>query len=122
MSTYYCKKIRVVYYLYSFQRQFCNVRYIIGSPHFDLIYSVWFPREEILLNPRFIAIGWSLQDVNRIHSMGQLFIIVPVILASWHFGVRGFIGALVLAGFAYVLTPFLLKPDSLVSPVISKMT
>ncbi len=85
----------------------------ILAPHIDLIYSVWFPRTELLANPRFIEIGWSLQDVNRIHAMGQFFIMVPVILASWQFGVRGFIGALVLAGLAYTITPFLLKSDAL---------
>lgn len=86
----------------------------ILAPHFDLIYSIWYPRIELLQNPRFIEIGWSLQDVNRIHALGQFFIMVPVILASWQFGVKGFVGALVLAGIAYVGTPFFAKPDSMI--------
>lgn len=85
----------------------------IIAPHIDLIYSVWYPRNDLLQNPRFLAIDWSIQDVNQIHSMGQLFIVVPVILASWQFKVRGFVGALLLAGFLYIVTPFLLKPDAL---------
>ncbi|MEM7332050.1 MAG: sensor histidine kinase [Chloroflexota bacterium] len=85
----------------------------ILAPHIDLTYSVWYPRTELLANPRFIEIGWSLQDVNRIHAMGQFFIVVPVILASWQFKVRGFLGALALAGLAYTLMPLLLKADSL---------
>lgn len=86
----------------------------IIAPHIDLFYAIWFPRESLLTNPRYIAIGWSLTDVNRIHAMGQFFIIVPVILASWQFGIRGFVLALGLAGTLYIAMPFLLRPDSLI--------
>lgn len=86
----------------------------ILAPHIDLTYGVLIRREDLFQDPSFLAIGWSLQDVNRIHSMGQIFVIVPVILASWQFGMRGFLGGLVLAGIAYVGTPFLLNPDSFI--------
>jgi signal transduction histidine kinase len=82
----------------------------ILSPHLDLIVAAWISPAKLLANARFLQIGWSFQVVNNIFALGQLFIAVPVVLASWHYGRRGFFLSLGFAGFLYTITPFLL-PD-----------
>lgn len=86
----------------------------ILAPNVDLIYSIWVPFEPLASNPYHVAIGWTFQEINGIFSLGQLFMMVPVVLASWQFGTRGFMGALALAGLAYIITPFLLPNDAFI--------
>lgn len=86
----------------------------ILAPNIDMLISIWVPFEDLASNPYHIAIGWTYQEINGIFSLGQLFMLVPVVLASWQFGRRGFMSALALAGLAYVTIPFLLPQDALI--------
>ena len=83
------------------------------APQIDLIFAAWIPFDDLFANPRFLAIGWSIQEVNNIFSLGQLFVTVPVVLASWHYGRRGFWLSLGFAGLLYAVTPFLLPDNAL---------
>lgn len=85
----------------------------IISPHIDLIYASWVPFDDLFLTPRFVEIGWSVHVVNNIFSLTQLFVAVPVVLASWHYGRRGFWLSLGLAGLLYTITPFLMPAEAL---------
>ncbi len=85
----------------------------ILSPHIDLVYASWVPFDDLFLTPRFVEIGWSVHVVNNIFALTQLFVAVPVILASWHYGWRGFWLSLGLAGVLYSVTPFLMPPEAL---------
>lgn len=72
----------------------------------DLYQSVHVPIELWLENPQFTALmGWSEQDANNVHALGALFTIVPVVLASWQYGLVGMLPALMLAGSLYVGAP-----------------
>jgi signal transduction histidine kinase len=51
--------------------------------------------------------------VNSIFALTQLFVAVPVILASWHYGLRGFWLSLGLAGLLYTITPFLMPAEAM---------
>lgn len=85
----------------------------IISPHIDLIYASWVPFDHLFLSPQFVAIGWSVNVVNNIFALTQLFVAVPVVLASWHYGRRGFWLSLGLAGLLYAITPFLMPTDAM---------
>ena len=85
----------------------------IISPHIDLIYASWVPFDNLLLSPRFVKIGWSVHVVNNIFALTQLFVAVPVVLASWHYGMKGFWFSLGLAGLLYTVTPFLMPGEAL---------
>jgi signal transduction histidine kinase len=85
----------------------------IISPHIDLIYAAWVPFDNLLLSPRFVEIGWSVHVVNSIFALTQLFVAVPVVLASWHYGLRGFWLSLGLAGLLYTITPFLMPVEAM---------
>lgn len=86
----------------------------IISPHVDLIYASWVPFDALFLSPRFVEIGWSVNVVNNIFGLTQLFIAVPVVLASWHYGWRGFWLSLGLAGLLYSITPFLMPAEAMI--------
>jgi signal transduction histidine kinase len=85
----------------------------IISPHIDLTYAAWVPFDDLLLSPRFVEIGWSVHVVNNIFALTQLFVAVPVVLASWHYGLRGFWLSLGLAGLLYTITPFLMPAEAM---------
>ena len=85
----------------------------IISPHIDLIYASRVPFDDLFLSPRFVEIGWSVHVVNEIFALTQLFVAVPVVLASWHYGRRGFWLSLGLAGLLYTVTPFLMPAEAL---------
>ena len=86
----------------------------IISPHLDLIYAAWVPFDKLFLSPRFVEIGWSVHVVNNIFALTQLFIAVPVVLASWHYGWRGFWLSLGLAGLLYTIAPFLMPAEAMI--------
>jgi signal transduction histidine kinase len=86
----------------------------IISPHIDLIYASWVPFDDLFLTPRFVEIGWSIHVVNNIFALTQLFIAVPVVLASWHYGWRGFWLSLGLAGLLYTIAPFLMPVEAMI--------
>ena len=85
----------------------------IIAPHIDLIYAAWLPFDNLFTIPQFIELGSTVQEVNNIFALTQLFIAVPVVLASWHFGKRGFWVSTVLAGILYTVTPFLMPNDAM---------
>lgn len=85
----------------------------IISPHIDLIYASRVPFDDLFLSPQFVAIGWSVHVVNSIFALTQLFIAVPVVLTSWHYGRRGFWLSLGLAGLLYTITPFLMPTEAM---------
>lgn len=85
----------------------------IISPHIDLIYAAWVPFDDLLLSSRFVEIGWSVHVVNSIFALTQLFVAVPVVLASWHYGWRGFWLSLGLSGLLYTLSPFLMPAEAM---------
>lgn len=58
------------------------------------------------------ALGWTQEQVNSIHALGGLFMMAPVVLASWQYGWRGFILTLIWSGVWYVLTPLALPRDA----------
>ena len=84
----------------------------IVSPYVDMIQSLWTPLDELLTNPDFMALAWTLDQVNSVHALGLIFVMLPVVLASWHYGRNGMLISLGAAGLLYVIVPFLLPADS----------
>ena len=84
----------------------------IASPYIDMVQSLWQPIDSLLQNERFIALGWTLDQANGIHALGIIFIMLPVVLASWHYGRNGMLASLGFAGLLYVVSPFLLPADA----------
>jgi hypothetical protein len=58
------------------------------------------------------TLGWTQEQVNSIYTLGGLFMMAPVVLASWQYGWRGFILTLIWSGVWYVLTPLALPRDA----------
>lgn len=85
---------------------------IVGH-QFDLIQSSYANFDLLAANERFqLLIGWNKFDVNNVHALGSLFVIVPVVLASWQYGFVGMFGSLGLAGALYVGAPLWLPSDT----------
>ena len=84
----------------------------IVSPYVDMIQSLWTPLDELLTNPNFMALAWTLDQVNSVHALGLIFVMLPVVLASWHYGRNGMLISLGAAGLLYVVIPFYLPADS----------
>ncbi len=83
------------------------------SPYLELIQSTWTSSIPLMSLPLFIErLSWTLEQVNSIHALGLLFVIVPVVLASWQYSFIGMWATLILAGLGYLLTPFLLPADA----------
>ena len=79
----------------------------------DVLYSSYVPYEPLAVNDRFqLLLGWSLQDVNNVHALGFLFTMVPIILATWHYGVWGMLISLGFNATLYVLLPLALPNDT----------
>ena len=87
--------------------------FALCAHHIDLIQSSWVPYGDLATNDQFQArLGWTNQQINNVHSLGSLFTMVPVVLASWRFGIKGMFGSLGLAGLLYVSVPLVLPPDA----------
>lgn len=85
----------------------------IISPFLELIQSAWSPFEPLMSLPLFISrLNWSIEQINSIHALGLLFVMVPVVLASWHYEFRGMWWSQGLAGLCYFMAPFLLPADA----------
>lgn len=61
---------------------------------------------------RWRVLGWSQEQINSVHALGGLFMMAPVVLASWQYGWTGFILTLIWSGVWYVLTPLALPRDA----------
>lgn len=85
----------------------------ISSPFLEVIQSAWVPFTPLMSLPLFIErLNWSMEQINNIHALGLLFVMVPVILGSWQYSFRGMWACLTLAGLWYLITPFLLPDDA----------
>ncbi len=83
------------------------------SPFLELIQSAWSPFTPLMRLPLFVErLNWSVEQINSIHALGLLFVMVPVVLGSWQYSFRGMWVSLGLAGFCYLLTPFFLPADA----------
>lgn len=83
------------------------------SPYLELIQSARSSFEPLLSLPLFTSrLNWTVEQINNIHALGLLFVMVPVVLASWQYGFRGLWLSQGLAGLLYLVTPFLLPPDA----------
>lgn len=86
--------------------------FAILAPHLDMIQSLWVPFEPLGTSTMFQRLGWTQEQVYSIHALGGMFVMVPVVLASWHYGWKGMILTLGGSGLAYILTPIFLPPNS----------
>ncbi len=85
----------------------------ITSPYLELIQSTHVPSEPLMSLPLFLErLDWTVEQINSVHALGLLFVMVPVVLASWQYSFVGMWASLALAGFCYLLTPFLLPADA----------
>lgn len=85
----------------------------IVSPFLELTQSTWSSFERLMSLPLFISrLSWSVEQINNIHALGLLFVMVPVVLASWQYSFRGMWLSLGLAGLFYLITPLFLPPDA----------
>jgi signal transduction histidine kinase len=85
----------------------------IVSPFLELIQSAWASFEPLMSLPLFInRLNWTVEQINDIHALGLLFVMVPVVLASWQYGFWGLWLSQGLAGTFYLITPFLLPADA----------
>lgn len=75
----------------------------------EIIQASWVPFEPLLENPLYVArFNWTAEQSLGIHALGLIFVIVPVVLASWQYGKRGFWLSQTLAGIYYVSMPIFL--------------
>lgn len=85
----------------------------ITSPYLELIQSAWAPFAPLMRSPLFIErLNWSAEQINSIHALGLLFVMVPVVLASWQYGIKGMWASQAWAGLGYLATPYLLPADA----------
>lgn len=85
----------------------------IISPYLELIQSANAPFAPLMTLPLFLErLNWTVEQINSVHALGLLFIIIPVVLASWQYSFAGMWASLALAGLCYLLTPFLLPADA----------
>ena len=83
----------------------------ILSPFIDLLHHTWLP--QLTDSQIFVEqLNWSVEQVNNVPALGVLFIMVPVVLASWQYGMQGFFSSLAFSGFLYVGTPFLMPRNA----------
>lgn len=65
-----------------------------------------------LRNPTALQVlGWTQEQLNSIHALGGLFMMAPVVLASWQYGWRGFSLTLLWSSLWYTITPLFLPSD-----------
>ena len=85
----------------------------IVTPNLELLHATIQPYEELFAYPQFVAIlKFTPDQVNNIHGFGQMFMIIPLILAAWQYRLNGIIWALPLAGFSFVAVAFLMPFDA----------
>jgi signal transduction histidine kinase len=83
------------------------------APQLDLWQSSHVPFEPLLANPRYVtALNWTQEQINSVYALGGLFMMVPVVLASWQYGRFGMWVSLSVSGLLYMLTPLVLPPDA----------
>ncbi|MDJ0756159.1 MAG: sensor histidine kinase [Ardenticatenaceae bacterium] len=75
----------------------------------EIIQASWVPFAALLENPYYVTrFNWTPEQSLGIHALGLIFVIVPVVLASWQYGKRGFWLSQMLAGVYYVSMPVFL--------------
>ncbi len=83
------------------------------SPNAELLHSVFQPYQDLYAFPQFVEIlKFTPDQVNNIHGFGQMFIIVPVIVATWQYRLKGMLWVMPIAGISYVLVAFLMPIDA----------
>ena len=87
--------------------------FAIASQYVDVIYSSHVAFDPLAQNDRFnLVLGWSLDQINNVHALGILFTMVPIVLASWHYGVWGMLASLGLNGLLYMSLPLFVPADA----------
>ena len=84
------------------------------TPNLELLHAVYQPYQDLYAYPQFVEIlKFTPDQVNNIHGFGQMFIIVPVIVATWQYRFKGMIWSLLLAGVGFVGVAFLMPFSAL---------
>ena len=92
---------------------FIALTFAIASQYIDVIYSSQVPFDSLAQNDQFqLILGWSIQEINNVHALGFMFAMVPIVLASWHYGVWGMLASLGLNGLLYVTLPLMVPDDA----------
>lgn len=89
--------------------RFLILSLIIGivTPNLELLHATIQPYEDLFAYPQFVEIlKFTPDQVNNIHGFGQMFMIVPLILAAWQYRLRGILWGLPLAGLSFILVAF----------------
>lgn len=85
----------------------------IITPNLELMHAVLQPYEELFAYPQFVAIlKFTPDQVNNIHGFGQMFIIIPLILAAWQYRLKGILWTMPLAGISFVAVAFFMPIDA----------
>ena len=79
-------------------------------PPLELIATVYVPPKPALLT----LVGWTEQTANNVHALGMLFLMVPVVLASWQYGHKGMWFSMGVAGLVYAAAPFFMPPNAFI--------
>lgn len=57
-------------------------------------------------------LGWTLNQINDVHALGMMFLMVPVVLAGWQYGRLGMCISMGIAGLVYILAPLWMPSDA----------
>lgn len=87
-------------------------------PNLEIIFVSYAPYDVLFNYPNFeTLLQFSRNEVNTIHAYSQFFMMIPVVLLTWRNRFQGMLWSLLLAGTMYLLTFFLVAPDSLNLPL-----
>ncbi|MFK7801043.1 MAG: sensor histidine kinase [Anaerolineae bacterium] len=95
--------------------RFLILSLIIGivTPNLELLHATIQPYEDLFAYPQFVEIlKFTPDQVNNIHGFGQMFMIVPLILAAWQYRLKGILWGLPLAGLSFVIVAFFMPVDA----------
>lgn len=85
----------------------------IITPNVELLHATLQPYADLFAYPQFVEIlKFTSDQVNNIHGFGQMFMIIPLILAAWQYRLKGILWGLPLAGLSFVLVAFLMPIDA----------
>ncbi len=83
------------------------------TPHLELLHALYQPYQDLYAYPQFVEIlKFTPDQVNNIHGFGQMFIIIPVILATWQYRLKGILWSMPVSGLAYVLITLIMPTDA----------
>ncbi|MEM9774097.1 MAG: sensor histidine kinase [Chloroflexota bacterium] len=85
----------------------------IVTPNLELLQAVHQPYQDLFAYPQFVEIlKFTPDQVNNIHGFGQMFMIIPIILAAWQYRLTGMLWSMPLAGLSFVLVAFMMPLDA----------